>query len=192
MYVRTSLALLLTLLVPSVVQALDVAGVEVPSSVEIRGVEQPLVLNGAGVRKKFFISVYVCALYLPQRQSGVGSLLTDPPANRVSMNFVYSEIAKRSLDEGWREGFERNLTAQQFATLKARLDQFVDLFEDMREGDTVWLDYVPGRSTEVSINGVPRGEIEGADFNAALLSVWLGAEPVTDALKNALVGVDKH
>ncbi|WP_164513504.1 chalcone isomerase family protein [Thiosocius teredinicola] len=192
MFARTCLALLFVTLVPGVAQALELAGVDVPQTAQIRGAEQPLVLNGAGVRKKFFISVYVGALYLPQRQVGVGGLLTDPPANRVSMHFVYSEIEKRMLDDGWREGFEKNLSPQELAAVNERLTHFTELFEDLHEGDTIWLDYVPGRSTEVSINGVPRGEIEGADFNAALLSVWLGDEPVTDALKNAMVGVDKH
>jgi hypothetical protein len=100
-------------------------------------------------------------------------------------------VAKRQLAEGWREGFENNLTEAQLNAVAARLDRFVGLFGDMREGETVWLDFVPGRGTEVSVNGTPLGMIEGDDFNSALLSVWLGKEPVTIELKNAMVGVDK-
>ena len=62
----------------------------------------------------------------------------------------------------------------------------------MHEGDLVYLDYVPGRSTEVSINGDRVGSIDGHDFNSALLGVWLGESPVTESLKKAMVGVDKQ
>jgi hypothetical protein len=181
----------ISLLFATVSNGVQVSGVSIPETVTIKGFDQPLVLNGAGVRKKFFISVYVGALYLPARQLGVGNLLSDPPPNRVSMHFVYSEVTKRKLDQGWIEGFEKNLPAQQLAALRPRLQRFVDLFDDMYEGDTVWLDYVPGSATVVTINGRVRGRIEGADFNAALLAVWLGREPVSESLKKAMVGVDK-
>ena len=62
----------------------------------------------------------------------------------------------------------------------------------MREGDQVWLDYVPGSGTSVLVNGDVRGVIPGSDFNAALLSVWLGREPVSESLKKAMVGDDTN
>lgn len=187
-----SLCFLLALaLLPGAGTTASIAGVELPDTVHIKGLERPLLLNGAGVRKKFFIAVYVGGLYLAERQTGVGSLLREPLANRVVMRFVYREVSRRQLEEGWREGFANNLPAETLAVLQQRLDRFVSLFGDMREGDTVWLDFVPGRGTEVTINGVARGTIAGDDFNLALLAVWLGDNPVTEALKNAMVGVDK-
>ncbi|MCB1722976.1 MAG: chalcone isomerase family protein [Chromatiaceae bacterium] len=182
--------MLATLLIPALVGATEVAGVQVPERVQIDGIAAPLVLNGAGVRKKFFISVYVGALYLPQRQRDAAPLLASPPANRVSMHFVYSRVAKHKIDEGWREGFEANLDAASRGAVAARLERFVDLFPDLVEGDRVWIDFVPGLGTRVSINGESRGVIEGDDFNAALLTIWLGREPVSEALKNAMLGVD--
>ena len=43
--------------------AKKIAGVDVPQTVTIEN--KNLVLNGAGIRKKLFIKVYVGALYLP-------------------------------------------------------------------------------------------------------------------------------
>lgn len=187
-----SLCFLLALaLLPGAGMGASVAGIELPDAVRIKGLERPLLLNGAGVRKKFFIPVYVGGLYLAERQKGVGSLLSVPRANRVVMRFVYHEVSRRQLEEGWREGFANNLSAKALAVLQQRLERFVSLFDDLREGDTVWLDFVPGRGTEVTINNVARGTIAGDDFNLALLAVWLGDNPVTQALKNAMVGVDK-
>ena len=69
-------------------QSRTVAGVEVPESVTLNGVAKPLQLNGAGIRKKFFISVYVAALYLPARTNDAKALIQSPPPNRVLMHFV--------------------------------------------------------------------------------------------------------
>ena len=190
MIVRSLAILMFALLCVPTSAAFQVAGVDIPETAVINGLDRPLVLNGAGVRKKLFISVYVAALYLPQRQTGVGDLLSDPPPNRVAMHFVYSEVAKRKLDEGWIEGFGQNLTAQRLVAVQSRLQRFIALFGDMYRGDRVWLDYVPGRGTVVTVNDEVRGDIEGADFNAALLAVWLGDEPVSSSLKKALLGTD--
>ena len=51
-----------------------------------------------------------------------------------------------------------------YPPLEARLNLFMTLCRDMRKGDSVFLDYVPGRATEVWVNGAEQGEIEGADF----------------------------
>ena len=170
------------------VQALDIAGVEVPQEASPTGLEQSLSLNGAGVRKKFFVSVYVAGLYLPQAEDNAARLLAEPPANRVLMHFVYSEVSRAKMDDAWEDGFESNLSAAAYQALKPRLQSFMALFDTLYEGDRVWLDYLPGEGTRVSINGEPRGMVPGADFNAALLAVWLGENPVTGSLKKALLG----
>lgn len=175
----------------STLPAVTVGGVEVPDTVRLDGVAQPLVLNGAGVRYKLFFAVYVGALYLPQPRHSTDGLLSDPPANRVTMHFVYDRVSRGKLEATWRDGFASNLDAARLEALNARLERFVAAFDEMHAGDVVWLDYVPGRGTRVSVNGQRRVTIEGADFNAALLSVWLGRDPASEALKNDLLGVDK-
>jgi len=39
----------------------------------------------------------------------------------------------------------------------------------------------------VTLNGEEKGTIEGDDFGAALLRVWLGPKPPTEELKNGLL-----
>ena len=189
---RFEFAMMVLLLLPLSAQSAVVGDVEVPDEVRQGDTQQRLILNGAGVRKKFFVSVYVAALYLPQPQRDAQALLQSPPANRVLMHFVHSKVAKHKMDEAWREGFANNLEASDLVAVTDRLERFVALFGDMLEGDRVLLDYRPAAGTTVIINGESRATIEGADFNAALLGVWLGDEPVSDALKNALVGDDNR
>jgi len=62
----------------SLCNALEVAAIPVPDSVDVAGIYAPdsleagptrLILNGAGVRTKFFMKRYVGGLYLEQKRS---------------------------------------------------------------------------------------------------------------------------
>lgn len=47
--------------------------------------------------------------------------------------------------------------------------------------------YVPGKGTELTLNGDPLGTIEGADFAAALYAMWLGDKPMNQSFKRQLL-----
>jgi Chalcone isomerase-like len=42
--------------------------------------------------------------------------------------------------------------------------------------------------TQIAVNGVVRGTIEGLAFNTALLKIWLGEKPAQQDLKLKLLG----
>ena len=62
------------------------------------------------------------------------------------------------------------------------------MISDVVEGDQIVMTYVPGKGTIVSVKGAEKGVIEGKDFADALFAVWLGANPVQEDLKKALLG----
>ncbi len=168
-------------------QAAEVAGVKLEDTASIEAGAPPLVLNGAGIRKKFYVKVYVGALYLPKKASTVDAILADPGPKRVLMHFLYKKVEREKLTEGWDEGFKSN-SAAEMEKLRARLDDFNKFFTDAVAGDVILLDYQPGTGTRVTIKGAVKGTIPGADFNAALLKVWLGGSPVDSGLKQAMLG----
>lgn len=170
--------------------ARELAGVSIEEQVSVSGIEQPLILNGAGIRYKIFFKIYVGALYLPQPQKNAAVILNGSQANRVVMHFVYDEVPQKKLVSAWQDGFESNTDESAYRKLKTRLAKFNQMFTSLHEGDVVLLDYLPGTGTRVSIKGEEKGVIEGADFNRALLSVWLGEDPVTEDLKEAMLGID--
>ena len=47
---------------------------------------------------------------------------------------------------------------------------------------------VPGTGTVATLNGEQKGVIEGDDFAAALLKVWLGGHPPAEELKTGMLG----
>lgn len=180
------IAVVLLLALP--VEARTVADVAVAETLNLDG--QALQLNGAGVRKKLFIKVYVAALYLPRKTQDPGQAVMQSGTKRMLMHFVYSKVSREKLVAAWNEGFEGNTDAATLATLGARIDRFNNLFPALKAGDTVWLDLLPGKGVRISINGEMKDTIAGDDFAQALLRIWLGESPVTESLKAALLGQD--
>jgi hypothetical protein len=103
------------------------------------------------------------------------------------MKFLTNKATKKKMDAAWFEGFEAN-SPSAYASLEERVKKFADFFGDMKDGDVVEIDLVPGSGTSVTINGDPKGTIAGDDFETALLMVWLGDHPPTDDLKAGLLG----
>ena len=168
------------------VSALEIAGVDVPQSVTIEN--KALVLNGAGIRKKLFIKVYVGSLYLTVKQTNAGKILADPGAKSIIMNFLYKEVSTKKLVDGWNKGFAGNNSAKEMKSLQERINQFNSMFSTVRKGDEIRLDYLPGKGTRVSLNGTLKGSVAGEDFHQAVLKIWLGAKPADDKLKKAMLG----
>ena len=171
--------------VPAV--AREIAGIEVPEKV-VQADGKELQLNGAGIRSKFFFKIYIAELYLEQTGNDVEKILAFDGGKRMVMHFLYDEVGKDDLVDAWNEGFEANGTAEQLENCGDRIEKFNALFEMVKEGDQVMLDYTPEKGTSVVIKGQEKGVIEGKDFNDLLLSIWLGKEPVTDDLKEELLG----
>lgn len=181
---------ILSMLLVIPVSAKEVAGVVIPEQVTLEQGIDPLTLNGAGIRSKFFVKVYVGALYLPSKQTAMEKILAMPGAKRVSMHVLYDEVSKEKLVSGWNDGFENNNSPEELARLKERLNNFNDLFTTVKRGDLVNIDYLPGKGTRVQINNVSKGIIAGDDFYQAVLKVWLGEQPADSSLKQGMLGAE--
>ncbi|MDR9436236.1 MAG: chalcone isomerase family protein [Thiohalophilus sp.] len=183
------LTLILSLTSTSVT-ALDVNGVEIPETVLQDGSDITLVLNGAGVRRKFFFDIYVGALYLAERSGNSIEVIMDSSPKRVILHFLYSEIEQKKMQSAWREGFEDNSSDAELAELDNEINTFNSAFGDTVQGDVVVIDFLPDNMTRVEINGIQKVNIESPDFQRALLSVWLGDSPVDGSLKRGMLGRD--
>jgi hypothetical protein len=169
--------------------AAEVAGVRVEDRIKLGSSE--LVLNGAGLRTKAFFKVYVAGLYLAEKKTSVDEVLALPGAKRVSMRLMRNLSAKQ-LTDALDEGIRDNTPAAEQEPLKGRaaeLTAIMTALQSAKEGDVIALDWLPGTGTRVVLNGEPKGKaIAGEDFYRALLRIWLGQNPVSGALKKALLG----
>lgn len=184
MFNKISLVVLMLSLSLSV-SAREIAGVKISEEIKLPGKE--MVLNGAGMRTKFIFDIYVAAFYSGNSVKKFSDVNTSHPM-RMAMHFVYDEVSKEKLVDGWNDGFEDNLSSDQLKRFEKEIKQFNALFETVRKGDVINLDYVPEHGTSVTINNNAKGIIEGADFFKAILLIWLGDDPVGDDLKDALLG----
>ena len=153
--------------------AATVAGVKIEDTATIGG--QTLVLNGAALRKKLFIKVYVGALYLPAKQNNAAAILAaDAPRQQV-MQFIY-EVDKGKMAEAWEEGLEDN-TPNASAEVKTAFKTLSTWMEDMKEGQRIVLTYLPGTGTTVEVNGKNKGTLGGKAVADAILNTWVGPKP---------------
>ncbi len=172
------------LVLASVALAGELAGVKMPDTETIEG--KTLKLNGMGLRKKMMFKVYVAGLYVESPSKDAATLISADEVKSMRLSILRT-LAGSKITEAIDDGFERNSKSQKEA-LRARLAKLDAMFPDVSEGDVIALTYVPGKGTIVAVKGAEKGVIEGKDFADALFAVWLGASPVQNDLKQALLG----
>lgn len=182
---QLSIVLLACVLAVPAVWSAELAEVTLPDQVTVG--DASLELNGMGLRKKMWVKVYVAGLYLPSKTSDAGTAVEMAGTKKVVMHFLTDKATKKKMDAAWLEGFEANSPAE-FGGLEDRVTTFMGFFGDMKDGDVIEMIVVPSQGTTVALNGEDKGVIDGDEFGAALLRVWLGDHPPTDELKSGMLG----
>jgi len=178
----TALLIALSILSPPA-SALTVEKVTFADSVTIGGTTVPL-RNAALLRYLKFIKAYVAALYLPEGVTAE-NVLSDVP-KRLEINYLVS-IKGPDFGKGAEPTLKLNQTPAELAKLRSRIDRINAIYRDVKPGDRYALTYLPGRGTELTLNGTSLTVIEGADFAAAYFGIWLGRNSINDDLKRDLL-----
>ena len=169
--------------------AAELSGVFIDDEIKMPS-GQTLTLNGVGLREKFWVDVYVGSLYLPTKSSDVAEILSRQGPWRVQLDFVYKEVDREKLITAWREGFEKNQSAETLQQLQSRIEQFYQYFDsNVVAKEQYAFDYVPEQGVRVTRNDKVLGMIPGEDFKNALLEIWLGNRPADKKLKKGMLGL---
>ncbi len=180
-------ALIAALMAVPGLHAAELAGVRVADSVKVGNNE--LVLNGAGLRSKLFIKVYVGALYVGQKAATPAAIYDSATPRRMVLRLL-RDLDADSLHSALDEGLRNNHTPAELSEMQAQAEQLAGIMKaigKVREGDTISIDF-SSEGVVVSQNGEVRGKVAGAGFAKALLKVWLGEKPADASLKKALLG----
>ena len=163
----------------------EVAGVRLPSVVQVG--EKLLLLNGMGLRTRtvFKVKVYVAGLYLEKRSTDAAAVIASDQPKRVELVFL-RDLDRAQITDAIGEGFARN-SKDKSGALKPRLEKLKGFIPDVKEQDRLVITYLPGKGTSVAVRGTEKGVLEGKDFADALFAVWLGNDPVDADLKSALL-----
>lgn len=176
---------LLALLLALPAGAGTLAGVTLPDKADVNG--HSLVLNGMGLRTKFFIKVYVGGLYLTQKEKAAAQAVSADAPRRMVMHFLYS-VTKEQMCEAWEEGLSQN-TPNAPADVKKSFMTLCSWMEPIKKGNQIVLTYVPGEGTQVEVNGKMKGTLPGKATADAILNTWIGRDPAPGAdFKKAVLG----
>lgn len=180
--------LLAALMLSSAAYSLDIGGITMPESMSAKNTE--LQLNGAGIREKWFMDLYVGGLYLTAKQSDADSILKDAEPMAIRLHIISGMITSEKMTKATVEGFE-NSTHGNTAPLKAEIEKFLATFaEPIKEGDIFDFIYVPGSGVQIIKNGTPAQIIEGGEaFKAALFGIWISDKPAQKSLKKEMLGL---
>lgn len=166
--------------------ALEIGGAILPDT--LTAGQQELVLNGAGLRKKFFVKVYAGGLYLTEKSGDADAIIAADAPMAIRMHFIYDGVSPEKLIDAWNEGFTA-ATGGDTAPIQAGIDKFNGFFtEEAKAGDTYDIIYSPEQGVRLYQGDRLKGVIPGLEFKQALFGIWLGEEPADDGLKDGMVG----
>ena len=169
--------------------AAEIAGVRLDDKTQVES--RDLVLNGAGLRKRFrVVNVYVIGLYLAEKNSDAAAVLALGGPKRVEIHML-RDVGADTFTEALVDGLRANHSEADFKALEPRVKELSDIMAQIGEaknGMTIALEWT-GSGTRLVVNGKPAGKpIAGEDFYKALLRIWVGDKPVQDDLKKSLLG----
>jgi hypothetical protein len=204
-----------------------VSGVKVPNKLGFAGSVR--YLNGAGYREKYFMRVYVAALYMKDKNTNPKTIINADKPMSIRLQIISSMLTIETMVRYIREGFERSLNGKT-EHLQTEIDLICDVFssEPTKVGDVYDIHYTPGIGITCSKNGKPYTfsvvyakinnksknlikdpkmaqkvkslkktsdgfeALPGIDLKKGIFGIWLSNDPVDEALKDAMLGINKQ
>jgi Chalcone isomerase-like len=168
-------------------RAMEVSGVQLPDTTNVAGT--PLVLNGAGLRTKLMLKIYVVGLYVPAKTTSADAVIHSTQLRRARL-VMKRDLGAATVWDAFDEGIQANSSPAELAAIAKELVEIEKLFTDLgevKEGDVIDIDFPPNGDTIVTYQNQPKGKIASKPLQQALLKIWLGSDPVQSDLKEALL-----
>ena len=130
---------------------------------------------------------YAAALYRRRCQQGTQALRLGESPVRLELSYFWRIRAER-FGETAEKILRRNLDVAEFGRLEPRLRRLHTAYRSVEPGDRYALTYIPGRGTELALNGRRLALIDGEDFARAYFGIWLGEQPIDERVRDFLLG----
>jgi Chalcone isomerase-like len=165
------------------------AGVKFEPEITLGG--QKLQLNGAGVRYRAVFKVYAGALYTASKASKNEDVLKTNAPKRLHM-VALRDVSGDDFGKLFTRGMEANASREEFAKSINSVIRMGQIFADakqFKQGDVIFVDYVPGTGTFISLKGKQLGDaFKEPEFNSLMMKIWFGQKPADEAFRGALLG----
>jgi hypothetical protein len=169
--------------------AMTVGKVEMEESMAVG--DTALLLNGAGIREKFFTNIYVAGLYLKEKNSDFQKIIDMDETMGIKIKITSKLITSDRFKEACEEGFART-TNGNMEPLRSKIDLSYTAFaNEIEVGDIFDIIYEKGKGTSYFKNGKKIVEIEGLDFKKALFGIWIIDNPShkNEKLRQGMLGL---
>lgn len=176
--------IIILMLLTTNVYALNVEGINIDETVILNNVN--LKLNGYGIRKKWFVKVYLSALYTTQRVNSFSQIMKDNTEKVIRLHFLHSKVEKNKVIESIREAFER--ITPDLLVSDAGKSFFNQFNADFYKGDVLELALLSDGSVITKHNNRVLGVIKSNRLAYGLLSIYVGDKPIDDDLKRGMLG----
>ena len=147
---------------------------------------QRLTLRGVGLLKYLvMINAYVGGFYL-EENTLISEKFTEVE-RRIELHYFHA-ISSGDFAKATSKIIKRNVSPNRYEKLYPFIQQMNDLYLDVKPGDRYAATYIPGKGTELALNGKPLGIVPGGDFSKAFFGIWLGDNPLNENFRDALLG----
>jgi len=138
----------------------------------------------SGIRTYNFVDVYQCTLYFSSQDKPKKDQLTAviknieyPIAIRIK---ILTSMLPDKMPEFWRETIEGEVTGKAFS-------RFQKGFSNLNEEDILVFTYLSGKGTRLYLNDKLLFNDPGPGLMQGLLEQWIGSQPISEDLKQALI-----
>jgi hypothetical protein len=112
--------------------------------------DKSLRLTGVGLLRYWGFKAYTGALYLEEGAS-VAEVLSDT-AKRIELEY-FRAIKGKDFGLATDKSIAKNVDVTTYNRLRPQIEYHNSLYEDVQPGDRYSLTYIPGRGTELALNG---------------------------------------
>lgn len=189
MYTRLIGMAFALLLLASPAEARTIGGVEMEET--LRSGNTALILNGAGIRQKFFVGLYVAGLYLKEKSSDYKQIMAQDENMAIKIKITSRLITPELFKEACEEGFERT-TNGNTTPLRPKINLAYTAFSGkFAVGDVFDIIYEKGSGTSFFKNGKLIVKVDGLDFKSALFGIWIIDKPShkNENLRSGMLGM---
>jgi hypothetical protein len=164
---------------------LNIEGVTLPATLKASSSE--LVLNGGGLREKYFLDLYVSGLYLESKNTNADAIIKADEPMAIRIEIVSKLISSDKMVDAIEDGMKKS-TGGNTEALSTEIAEFKSAFsEEIVVGDIYNLVYLPGEGFTVYKNDKKVKTIKGLKFKQAAFGIWLCDDPADDDLKEGML-----
>ena len=187
----TSVFLLLLIALPLTALAITEPDTEsvFDDAITVNGTD--MVVTGVALREKTFlkVDVYTIVSYVKKGailgEDKAADLLNLEEPKMLQMDLTRG-FSNKKLKNAFSEVIEENY--EDMSAFQSDMDTFLAYFTaDAAEGDKIIFGYCPAEGLTTSLNGTELGVIDNVAFMKALWTIWFGAKPADEDMRDNLV-----